>query len=77
MCDYKNYYFLFLASISGLDIHKWLPYHNDAYLVTMNGSALREMFKISGQGITANENKNYKDWGQFLQVSSESLYPSS
>ena len=62
-----------LGEILGLDIHQWLPYQNDAYLVSMNGSVLKQMLEISGQGVTANEIKTNKDWGQFLQVSSKNL----
>jgi 5'-nucleotidase len=54
--------------IYALDVHKWLPYHNNAYLVTTSGATLKMMFQYSGKAINAPTTKE-KDWGQFLQVS--------
>ncbi|CAG7830068.1 unnamed protein product, partial [Allacma fusca] len=48
-----------------LDVHKWLPYHNTAYLVKMYGNTLRGMFEKSATGL-----REDPAWGQFLQVSS-------
>jgi len=41
-----------------------------AYYTTILGSDLLEVLKQSGKGVTAKNNSNTKDWGQFLQVSS-------
>lgn len=58
------------TKISRFDIHKWLPYHNQAHLVRVTGKDLRRIFEASATGIVP-DNVKAPDWGQFLQISSK------
>ncbi|ODM94027.1 Protein 5NUC [Orchesella cincta] len=56
------------SKIFKFDVHKWLPYHNNAHLVSVTGNKLRQIFQLSATGINADQT-NANDWRQFLQVS--------
>jgi len=55
-------------TINRLDVHKWLPYHNNVHIVAITGASLKKLFEASATALDIKNPRNPK-WGQFLQVS--------